>query len=405
MEMTAKSDTPAIEDIIANFEALVPEIRSRLQEFDDGRRIPADLIDKLRDAGVFRVLLPKAYGGYGLRVLDGVKLLEAVSEIDGSLGWTVMIGIETPQIMALLPASTFEELHGAKVQPLQGGAFLPTGEARKVEGGYRVTGRWGFASGCQNWTHLFGNCVLLDENGERMEGKLPGTPATRSVVFEASQATIEDSWKTLGMRGSGSHHFHVDDVFVPEKLSFDIFFDKPNIPGISPFPLMDWYSHIAAVILGAAQGALNSYVASAQQHKRVGDAQAAAKRELVQYQVGRATAQLRAARAYLHAGCAWIETLTGQEDKTIIFNQLTTTTAFIAEVAREVTETVWKLSGASAGFEGNAIQRYLRDVLVGGQHAAVNDAAWIQLGARLMGEELVRVPQTQAPPVRRPQAA
>src|SRR5262247_3467360 len=117
------------------------------------------------------MLAPRSHGGAQIGVLNSTIILEAIASIDGSLAWTTMIGGETPQLLALLAPEKFNELYSAKTTPLVGGAFLPSGEARKVEGGYRVSGRWGFSSGCQNWNLMFGNCVVLDAEGNRLPGK------------------------------------------------------------------------------------------------------------------------------------------------------------------------------------------------------------------------------------------
>jgi alkylation response protein AidB-like acyl-CoA dehydrogenase len=406
MDETALSDRDQVtEQLLARIASMADRIRERRVEFDDARRIPADLIAELREAGVFKALLPRRYGGLEVGAINGARLLEALSRIDGSLGWTMMIGMESPQILALLQPATYEALHATALQPLQGGTFLATGEARRVPGGYRVSGRWGFASGCQNWTHVFGNCVVLDEQGQRLPGKLEGTPLTRSVTIPVSEVTIEDTWKTLGMRGTGSHHFNARDVFVPEEMSFDILYDRPTIPGVRAMPLLEWYIHIAVVLLGTAQGALDEFIAGAQHKQRVGASVPAAKSELVQHLIGQAEVKLRAARAYLYSEAAMIETLRGDEPAPPLYNRMSAHNAFIAQTAREVTELLWKLTGASAAYEGSSIQRYLRDVLTGGQHAAVSEASWTQLGARLLGETVKVVPQTQMAPGRPAAAA
>lgn len=385
--------------VLERIQSLQPEITDRLEEFDNERRIPADVITSLKEIGVFDVLTPRVYGGLELGLLNSVRIIEAISEIDGSLGWATMIGVESPQILSLLKKPAYDELFSAPDRPLFGGTFLPAGEARMVPGGFQVSGRWGFASGCQNWDLLFGNCVVLDENGERRPGRVPGTPETRAMVFPASSATIEDTWRTLGMRGSGSQHFNCKDVFVPAEHSFDILFDRPSIDGVGKFPIAEFNTHIAAVILGTAQGAINDFISIAQTKKRMGQLVPAAKSPVVQYRVGQVQASINAARAYLHHESHWLSTLDGSED----FSTVTSTrtgphNAWISATAVQAIDTIWSLSGAASAYEGSPIQRRLRDVSVARQHAAVTDTAYTQLGAALFGETHQVSQQTQTAP-------
>lgn len=385
-------------EVLAAIEHLAPALRERLAEFDEVRRIPADVIADLKARRVFDILTPRSHGGLQVSVADSVRVIETIAAIDGSLAWATMIGVESPQILALLPVESYDRLFFAEHRPLFGGTFLPAGTARHVDGGYLVSGRWGFASGCQNWDLLFGNAVVLDAAGERLPGRTPGAPLTRAMVFPADAVQIEDTWHTLGLRGSGSQHFTATDVFVPEEMTFDILFDRPNIDGVGRLPVAEFNTHIAAVILGIAQGALDDFAAIAAEKKRMGQVVSAAQNPVVQFRVGRAQAQLRAARSYLYSIADWLQTLTGQEDPDDVADRTTPMNAWLTETCVQAVDLIWSLSGAASAYEGSTFQRRLRDISVARQHAAVTDAAFTKSGARLFGETIASVQQTQAAP-------
>lgn len=315
--LDAAADT---ERILEDIRRIEPALVERLDEFDRERRIPRDVIDSLKAIGVFDALTPRSHNGLQLGAVNSVKILEELARIDASLAWATMIGMESPQILALLPRETYDRLFLAEDRPLFGGTFLPAGRATKVAGGYRVTGRWGFASGCQNWDLLFGNCVVFAEDGTPLPAAVAdqgasasGGSLTRAMVMPAGQVTVEDTWRTLGMRGSGSHHFHADDVFVPDDFSFDILYDRPNVTGVAAFPIAEFNTHITAVILGTARGAIEDFRRVAQTKRRMGQTVPAAQNPIVQDRIGRAEATVRAAQAYLHQTAAYLEGCSGDE--------------------------------------------------------------------------------------------
>lgn len=394
----ATNSAPDTEQILANIRTLAPELAERAKEFDKLRRIPADTIQILKDAGLFTMLVPQSHGGSQVGLLNSNIILEELATIDGSLAWVTDIGSETPQLLGLLSPSVFDKIYSAETLPLMGGSFVPSGQARKVDGGYRVNGRWGFVSGCQNWNLISANCVVVDADGVQLPGKIPGTPLTRSMLLRVEDVNIEDTWHTLGMRGTGSHHVNCKDVFVPEEWAFDLFFDRGQIKGAPAFPVFEFQMHIGAVVLGIAQGAMNDFLKVAQTKKRTYATDPAAKNPVIQHRIGRAEASLRAARAYLHNESKWLATLTGAEDPSVPSSRTGPLNAWIAETCVGVVDLIWSLSGASSAAEGSIFQRRLRDIKVLSQHAGVSDSAFVHTGATLFGEPVNVIPQTQVPP-------
>lgn len=129
---------------------LVPAIAARGDEIERGRRLPPDLVAQLQDAGCFRTLVPRRFGGAELELADYTAVVRELASADGAVGWTVMIGSAAPAILGKLPAAAFADVYADGTDVVLASAFNPTGVATPVDGGFRVTGRWSFASGCQH---------------------------------------------------------------------------------------------------------------------------------------------------------------------------------------------------------------------------------------------------------------
>src|SRR5271156_1093700 len=148
---------------------LAPSISARAAEIDDARRLPLDLLAQLKDAGCFRMFMPQSRGGLDLYFPASREVIETLAAANGSVGWVVMIGCETPMLLALLSRDHFDRLYAGGPDVIIAGGFAPRGTAELMQDGYRVSGRWGFASGCQHGQMLFGNCVVT-ENGQPRAG-------------------------------------------------------------------------------------------------------------------------------------------------------------------------------------------------------------------------------------------
>ena len=198
----------------------------------------------------------------------GMAVLESLARADGSTGWTVMIGAETPHLLAMLPRERFDKLYADGPDVVVAGGFAPQGRAELADGGYRVTGRWAFASGARHADWIFGNC-LLTADGQPLPAEPGRPPETRSMLFPASRVTVPDTWHVLGLRGTGSHDVVVDDVFCPAEESFDLFTGVPCVPGPGfVAPLVHFVLHLGAVAVGIAQGALDETAALATDGRR-----------------------------------------------------------------------------------------------------------------------------------------
>ncbi|MDA1074416.1 MAG: acyl-CoA dehydrogenase family protein [Proteobacteria bacterium] len=370
------------DNIEAAVRALLPQIRERASEIETARRMPTDLVDALRKAGMFRMLTPKVSGGAEMEYPVSVQLLRDLARADGSAGWSLMIGCETPQLLALLDRATFDELYASGPDVMVGGAFAPKGSATRVEGGYRVSGQWGFASGCEHAHWLFGNCVVATDSASGNS-----LPEMRCMMRKREDWQILDTWHTSGLCGTGSHDIVLDDVFVPEQHSFDLFGGTPCFKGpLFAAPLLQFALHIAAVALGIAEGALEELTEFAKAGKtRLYARSSLADGELFQYRLGHAEADVQAARAMLNARVSdyWQRAHTGDipADYRTTIQQ---TEAWVVEMSARVVDACYTAGGGSSIYAGSNLQRRLRDIHTLTQHASAQEGVFADAGRLLL---------------------
>ena len=252
MTTATRESAPTAQEILQRTADLAPAIAARAADTEAARTIPADLLDELRAAGCFRLTLPTSHGGASAPLPVTMAVMETLGRADPSVGWTVAIGASIWVDIAGLPQATFDAVYDHPGR-IVAGAIAPSGTSTAVPGGYRVTGRWGFVSGCRHADWLSAN-TMEDGGG--------GEPSFRTVVFRPAEVAIEDSWHVLGMRGTASHHVRADGVVVPADRTFPTFDAVPSVASPSlqiPVPSLLSLT-IASVALGVARGALDAVV-------------------------------------------------------------------------------------------------------------------------------------------------
>jgi alkylation response protein AidB-like acyl-CoA dehydrogenase len=380
---TTRPDTDGAAEVLAAAERLAPTITSRAPEIEAGRRIPRDLLDDLLAAGCFRILVPRSHGGVGADLATAMRLNETLARADGSVGWTVMIGAGAWFDLSALPRPSFDALFAHGPDVLAAGAFNPTGRIVAEDGGYRVTGRWGFASGCEHANWLFGNSV---------EGVVDGVPQLRIAVFAPDEVTIEDTWNVSGLCGTGSHHFRVDDAFVPADRTFRPLVDAPSldapivrIPPPSVIPLL-----ISSVALGIARGALDDIVSlSAEKVPLLAPAPLAAD-PVFHLDLADADTELRAARALVYEVTeeVWAAATAGDELSMEQRARVRAAGVWCAARAAVVVETAYRSGGGSSLYAESPLQRRLRDIHALTQHFLVRRNTLVTAGAVMAGQDV-----------------
>ena len=273
-------------------EKLAPLVEEHRASFDRERRLPDAVFRALAEAGLFRLWLPAAMGGPELSPLEFMRVIEAASAIDGSIGWIVANGAGMSRVAGYVPEPIGRDWFSDPYTFIVS-ATGAVGSAQPVEDGYRVTGRWPFGSGASHATRFMGLAAVKDGNS--------GQPPI-CCYFAREHVTIHDTWHVSGLRGTASHDFEVNDAFVPADHTHDFIAPVPTRPGVlyripatSIFP---W--SIAGAPLGIASGAMSTFARLATQNKtRLGTTMRLQDREIVQSAVGRAEAIMGAARAFL----------------------------------------------------------------------------------------------------------
>ncbi len=386
-EQGSRSDA---ESILSAAVALTPMIHECREEIERGRRLPLHLVDALKQAGVFRMTMPRAWGGAELDPLSQLRIIEVLSAADASVGWCVMIGCDSGYLSGFLDQQVAREMY-PDLDAVTASSLIPRGRAVKVKGGYRVSGRWPFSSGCQHSAWIIGGCLVYDD-GDQPRLRPNGVPETRQCYLPAEAVSILDTWYTTGLRGSGSHDFTVSACFVPEERTYSYQELKFYRSGsLYRFPLNILFK-FAAVPLGVARAALDALIEVGQQPSRLTaiGGQAAPPRalrdeEFVQDAVGRAAAMLGAARAYLFCtiGDLW-ETLEAGREVSLRQRtdfQMVHTQVFV--MCTETVELLYKARGGSAVYTSNVLDRCLRDVVTMNQHV-INSLRAYAMGGRLL---------------------
>ncbi|WP_214405776.1 acyl-CoA dehydrogenase family protein [Pseudonocardia lacus] len=380
--MTGTATATAAEAVLAAVHDLAPAIGRRAARIERARRLPADLLDELHRAGCFRMLRPPGHGGLGVAVPEAMRVYEALAAADASVGWTVMIGSAAWCDLVGLPRAAFDALFAGRPDAVVGGTINPCGRAERVEGGYRVSGRWPFASGCEHSDWLFGNCVEEVGDEQRM----------RIVVLAPGDVTIQDTWTVSGLAGTGSHHFRAEEVLVPAERSFDLFTAEPcldePIARIPP-PALPALC-IASTALGVAGGALAEIRDVATGKVPLLASAALAANPLFQYQLATADTDLRAARALLHAEAADAWTTASARAPLTLDQRARIRSAAVWATTRAaaVVDFAYHAGGGGALYATSPLQRRLRDVHAITQHFVVRPDTMTTAGAVLAGQEI-----------------
>ena len=371
---------------LAAIEDMASEISARAAEVEEARRLPLDLVNKLKSIGIFRMYVPRSRGGLELSLPAGLEIITALSRLDGSLGWTALIGSNTAIVAPLLPRETYERIYQNGPDAIMAGSAQPTGTAEPTSGGWRVNGRWPFASGCEHADWLIGFC-RMPETGKPAAGS-GEQPMVRGFALPAGEWDIKDTWHAVGLRGTGSHHIELKDVVVPEDNFFDLETGVPCVPG----PLYEAARQVlpishGAFSIGVAEGALDELVALAKTGRQQFQAATPMRdSETFQYELGRVAADLKAAKAYHQAQLAehWHHALAGTLKSEALLAQGTQAAIWVATTCVRVADACFALAGGNAVYETSPLQRRLRDLHAGAQHAAAQQRHYVGVGKLLL---------------------
>jgi alkylation response protein AidB-like acyl-CoA dehydrogenase len=364
---------------------LIPTLRAHGAAIDQARSMPPPVLDGMRSAGVFRMFVPCALGGAQVDLQTFVEIVEAVAEGDGAAGWNAASNAVVVMRALTLPDAGIAAIygHGPDVI-LAGRSELRDGAANAVDGGYRVTGRWRFGSGCTEAAWMAGGCQVF-AGGFPRHGP-DGAAEYRHVFFPKTACAIIDTWRVVGLRGTGSHDWAVDDVYVPEHLTQRAGVPLPWTGTLYALPQGSIGAvHFTAVATGIARAAITTLTELAGQKVPYLAAGLLRERRLVQEAVGRAETILEAGRAYRARMVAeiWAAAEAGAPVTAAQRTRLKLAGTYAVESAVRAVDLMYGAGGTTAIEDASPLSRCFRDVHVVAQNFTVSPQNY-EVGGRVL---------------------
>lgn len=376
-----------IHDPLKRATMLGEEIAATADEIERTRRIPAELLTNIHEARLCRMLLPRAFGGDEVEPGTYLLTIEAVARADASIAWNLFVANSAALFAPHLEPETARTIFTPANALVAWGP--PNATVATVEpGGYQVSGRWDFASGCRSATWMGVHCQVASADGT-LRLNAAGMPAIRTMLFPSSEATLIDTWDTIGLRGTASDSYTVENLFVPDAYTGTR--EEPESrrdPGrLYAFPMQGLYAiGVAGVALGTAGAMLDTFKTLAGDKTPRGLAKLA-DRAAVQSGVAQAEVRLGAARAYALEVLADVYVRAGPEGAIDFPDRAKTRLAASNAIhgAIEVADWVYKQAGVDAIFPGGPFQRRFRDIHTLSQQIQSRDAHFEAVGQVLLG--------------------
>jgi alkylation response protein AidB-like acyl-CoA dehydrogenase len=381
-----------VDSLLEKVKAIAPTLRRHTEEAETARRLSRPVVDAMRQAGLYHMARPQAFGGLELDPVSMFRVVEEVARHDSAAGWTLNLSLAVDSCLAWLPDAGAADILEGHLEVIFGTSFTPTGgQAIPVAGGYRLTGQWPFVSGAHDARWFLFLPRLMD--GDQPRRNAQGAPRQLWAFLPADQAIILDTWHTLGMRGTGSHDVALSDVFVPARHTAPLVpLEQPGKAYEGPlYRLTIWppVALIAPPALGVARAAIDDLLELARTKTPSYMGATLGARQVVQRQLAEAAATLGAGRAYLH------ETFRDNYEAAVqgaaitlerkLTMQLATTHANLA--AAKAVDLVHAAAGTSAIRNEYRFQQYFRDAHTMTQHAYGSANRYESVGALMLDLE------------------
>lgn len=385
--------TPEVAELLGRAKVIAGVARERAVETEKARHVSADLIGMMRDADLFKIMQPRAYGGYELGFDVFLEAVATVASGDGSTGWVYSLGAVHQWLIACYPQEAQHEVWSKYPGAIAAVSYAPTGKAVPAPGGYRISGRWSFASGCDNasWGILGG---LIPVEG----GVKPGF-----FLVPKTDYVIDDDWFTMGLCGTGSKTIMIDDAFVPSyrvATFADLLTGQGPGTKVNANPL--YRQPMLAVVpnclvgpaLGMARGALQAFIEQVSGRTTRGAVAGGNNRmaefATVQMRVAEATASIDAAQLMMHRDLRETAEAVEQGRQVDVAmrmrNRLTHT--FATRLLTQAVDAVFLAAGGSALGLQHPVQRFWRDIHAASSHISLNwDAVSSMYGQHVFGLE------------------
>src|ERR1700732_1631748 len=362
--------------------ALQPVLRSHREEIAREQRLPKALVEQLRAAGFYRMVIPRDLGGLEVDPLTYLRVVELLAEGAGSVGWNLGNGGVGQLVTLGLPDGGGHQNYGKGADTITGGTAVPGGgQATPVAGGYRVSGHWQFGSGCQEASWMLGSFQVIGDDGQPRRHPAGGSLYWRGVVARSGAEIGPGSWDVAGLRGTGSFDWTVNDVFLPERrtmpqIGIPLENQWARWPGVMyALPVQCWVGpHHSAVITGIARAGIDALIDLAGGKIPRGRTGALlCDNPQVQDAVGRADAILNAGRTYRSAQIAelWATVAAGNETTLEQRARCRLAAIYAGDSAREAMDLVYRHGGSTSFKRESRLAECWRDLHVVGQTVTI----------------------------------
>jgi alkylation response protein AidB-like acyl-CoA dehydrogenase len=385
--------TLTAQDMVDRAIELRPVLQAKAAEFESNREVSKDVIEEMQQARLFDTIAPKRWGGLGLPLAAQVRVSEELARGDASVSWVHYILSFGSWMVSLLPDAGQEEVFAEGV-PRVGGIGGPPGTARRVDDGYVINGKWGFASGCEHahWCFL----VATPDDVEAISGMPPPQVA---VVVPMSDVSIEDTWFVAGMCGTGSNTLVAQDVLVPDRRILavdpeggsasanrtpteepsDYWPFWPTITGTATGPLVGMAQAVFDLIKAGVSKRGITYTS----YERQTDS------HIVLRDLAEAAIKIESARLLLHRCAAQVDELGVERRKMSMLEraQIRGEVAYVSRLLRETVDSLMSIGGASAFAQSNVLQRYWRDLGMISRHAFLSTNPGLEVYGRALTDQ------------------
>ncbi len=385
---TAHPDYPA--DPLAAARAMAPLVAAHQADIDAKRCLPEPVVDAMRATGILRAAVPTDLGGPFMSPEIQVRVVEELSRQDGSVGWCAMIASAGSYANGFLAPETAARWFGPWDSCLAG-QIAPSGSAVKEPGGYRVTGRFRFASGSGHASFLIAGCLVHDADGSPVRTE-SGRPEMRSVILPKEQCTIIDTWHTTGLWGTGSNDYTIDAVFVAEEDSWDPAGQMRRSEPMFRYPPLFLLPH-AGVPLGIARTAIDTVLGLADDKPLMPGAAKTAKTrvladdEAAQEAITVAEVKLAASRAltYEIIDELWATLQAGERVSPRLRAMYRSMMVWTHQTGKEIVLSMYDTASGSSIYRESPLDRCVRDILTACQHRMVHPKLYRPAGRLLLG--------------------
>jgi alkylation response protein AidB-like acyl-CoA dehydrogenase len=388
-ESEAKAAPQAISKYVAHVREMAPALEAAAEEIDRRRELPETIVAAFVERGLFRLLLPRSLGGAELLPAEYVPIIEELAKTDASAAWCINQNSGCSMTSAYLAPEVARELFSGPRGILAWGPG--PGEARVVDGGYRVTAQWSFASGSHHASWLGCHVPVIEASGTPRLNP-DGTPVVRAMLFPETATKFTDIWHTIGLRGTGSDQYSVKDLFVPEAYSIDVLSrrgEKAREAGLLYrfSSLILYAAGFAGVALGIAESTLDHFIELARDKIPRGARNTLRNNNVIQRETALAAARLASARRHLLGSLEDITAAVAARGHITLDERMTIRLAatFAIHTSLEVVDILYQAAGATAIFDANPFERRFRDIHSVSQQLQGRQQHFETVGQHLLG--------------------